>query len=114
MSNKIITRGFYIEYRLSLVFATSNPKAPLPKITSLEQWAKIKSTKLDMAARLAQYFLSRDDLPLPTFANGGITFPAIPPVKKGEKISKDCKIVVFSEFPSMLPVLIQVSTVLIC
>ncbi|KAF9472811.1 hypothetical protein BDN70DRAFT_818118 [Pholiota conissans] len=102
LSRKIITRGFYIEYRLSLIFARVDSKAPLPKITSLEEWAKIKSTKLDMAARLCRYFLSRDNLPLPTFANGTIIFPSIPSASKGEKLVKNCKIVVFTEFPSMI------------
>jgi SNF2 family DNA or RNA helicase len=114
LTNKIITRGFYIEYRLSLIFARSDSKAPLPRITSLEQWAEIKSTKLDMAARLCQYFLTRDDLPLPTFANGSIDFPAIPPAKNGFKTTKDSKIVVFTEFPSMLSLFIDVSAILVC
>ena len=111
LSNKIITRGFYIEYRLSLVFARSDPTEALPHITSLKQWAKIKSTKLDMAARLCHYFLVRDDLPLPTFADGDIIFPDIPPAPTAKATSADCKIVVFTEFPSMLTLFTEVSTI---
>ncbi|KAF9470773.1 hypothetical protein BDN70DRAFT_939435 [Pholiota conissans] len=108
LSHKLSTRGFYIEYRLSLIFARSDAEAPLPKFHNLEEWEQMKSTKLDTAARLCQYFLTRDDLPLPTFSDGTVDFPPIPSVRRGEKISKDCKIVVFTEFPSMISLFINV------
>lgn len=84
-------------------------KAPLPRFHNLNEWAEMKSTKLDMAARLCQYFLTQDDLPLPAFADGTINFPPIPPSRKTQKISKTSKIMVFTEFPLMRSLFINVS-----
>ncbi|KAF9470636.1 hypothetical protein BDN70DRAFT_901952, partial [Pholiota conissans] len=110
LAMKLITRGFYIEYRLSVIFAREHPDEPLPVFKSLDEWAKMKSTKLDTAARLCQYFLTRDDLPLPQFKDGTVQFPKIHRLREGEATSQDTKIVVFSEFPSMLSVLLNVFT----
>ncbi|KAF9470036.1 hypothetical protein BDN70DRAFT_902436, partial [Pholiota conissans] len=84
MSMKLFTRGFYIEYRLSVIYARTNPNEPLPYFSSLQDWEKVKSTKLDTAARLCRYLLIRDDLPLPTFSDGTANFPEIPPLREGE------------------------------
>lgn len=109
MSMKLFTRGFYIEYRTSVIYARERPKDEIPVFKTLDEWNKLKSTKLDMAARLCQYLLVRDNLPPPTFADGTVVTLTIPPLRKGEAVSQKCKIVVFSEFPSMLSLLINVS-----
>ena len=66
----------------------------------------MKSTKLDTAARLCQYFLSQDDLPIPTFEGGSLKLPPIPP-PNGTKAT--AKMVLFSEFPSMISLIENVS-----
>lgn len=106
---KLTTRGFYIEYRLSVIFAREHPNARIPHFKTLADWAKMKSTKLDTAARMCQYLLQRDNLPLPEFTGGDVRFPPSPELLEGETATQNTKIVVFSEFPSMCSVLQNVS-----
>lgn len=108
---KLFTRGFYMEYRTSVVYARENPQDEIPVFKSLDEWERLKSTKLDTAARLCRYLLTRDDLPTPKFKDGTVAFPEIPPVREGETISQNCKIVVFSEFPSMISLFKNVSII---
>lgn len=100
-----------MEYRTSVMYARDHPNDEIPVFKTLEEWAKLKSTKLDMAARLCQYLLVRDNLPTPTFEDGAVNSLSIPPVRKGEVVSKDCKIVVFSEFSSMSSLVLNVSKI---
>ena len=99
VSSKLSTRGFYIEYRTSVMFAREDPEEAIPHFSSLAEWELVKSTKLDTAARLCQYFLQRDGVPMPTFANGQVHFPSLPLC---DEETHECKIVVFTEFPSMI------------
>lgn len=109
MCMKVVTRGFYYEYRLSVNYARSNPNEGIPVFGTLEEWQPLKSTKLDTAARLCQYFMVGDDLPFPAFSDGSVIFPAIPPIVQGETRKQETKIVIFMEFPSMLPLFVNVS-----
>ena len=106
---KLTTRGFYIEHRLSVLFAREHPNARIPHFKTLEGRAKMKSTILDTAAQLCQYLLQRDNLPLPAFTGGGVRFPSLPQLLEGEVATQHTKIVIFSEFPSMCSVLQNVS-----
>ena len=90
------------------MFARENPEETIPHFASLEEWEPVKSTKLDTAARLCQYFLQRDGLPIPSFADGRVYFPPLPPINEGNA-TQDGKIVVFTEFPSMIGLFINVS-----
>ena len=90
------------------MFARENAEETIPHFTSLEEWEPVKSTKLDTAARLCQYFLQRDGLPVPTFANGQVIYPPLPPVDE-EIVTNEGKIVVFTEFPSMIGLFVNVS-----
>lgn len=83
------------------MFAREDPEEAIPHFNSLEEWEPVKSTKLDTAARLCQYFLQRDGLPIPAFADGRVQFPPLPLVNAGTA-TNDGKIVVFTEFPSMI------------
>lgn len=107
-NSKLTTRGFYIEYRTSVMFAREDPEDAIPHFHSLEEWEPVKSTKLDTAARLCQYFLQRDGLLVPTFTDGRVHFPPLPPINE-ETATNDGKIVVFTEFPSMISLFINVS-----
>ncbi|KJA20680.1 hypothetical protein HYPSUDRAFT_203649 [Hypholoma sublateritium FD-334 SS-4] len=107
MSSKLTTRGFYIEYRTSVMFAREDPEEAIPYFDSLEEWEPVKSTKLDTAARLCQYFLQRDGLAVPTFGDGRVDFPALPSVDE-EAATNDDKVVVFTEFPSMIGLFINI------
>ncbi|KJA15384.1 hypothetical protein HYPSUDRAFT_207935 [Hypholoma sublateritium FD-334 SS-4] len=107
MSSKLTTRGFYIEYRTSVMFAREDPEDAIPYFDSLEEWEPVKSTKLDTAARLCQYFLQRDGLAIPTFGDGRVHFPPLPSANE-EAVTHDDKIVVFTEFPSMIGLFINI------
>lgn len=109
MSRKLFTRGFYMEYRTSVIYAREDPKAKIPIFKTLDKWAKFKSTKLDMAARLCRYLLERDGLPPPTFTNGTVHSLSVPPLHEGQTGTQNCKIVVFTEFPSMISLFLNVS-----
>lgn len=91
------------------MFARENPEEAIPYFGSLEEWELVKSTKLDTAARLCQYFLQRDGLGIPTFGDGRVYFPPLPFVDE-ETVTKEDKIVVFTEFPSMIGLFINVSS----
>ena len=106
---KVVTRGFYYEYRLNVNYARSDSNEGIPVFETLDEWKALKSTKIDTAAQLCQYFLLGDDLPLPIFCKGYVEFPAIEPVKPGVTRKRETKIVVFMEFPSMLPLFSNVS-----
>ena len=108
ISPKLTTRGFYIEYRTSVMYARADPEEAIPYFTSLEDWEPVKSTKLDTAARLCKYFLQRDGLPVPTFADGRVYYPPLPPIDE-ETVTNEGKIVVYTEFPSMIGLFINVS-----
>lgn len=109
MASKLFTRGFYMEYRTSVVYARENPDDELPVFKSLDEWLQVKSTKVDTAARLCRYLLTRDDLPPPEFKDGTIHIPKIPAVRANQPVTQDCKIVVFAEFPSMVSLFQNVS-----
>lgn len=110
MCMKVVTRAFYYEYRLTVNYARSNPNDDIPVFKTLGEWEALKSTKLDTAAQLCRYFLVGDDLPFPTFSEGSVTFPAIPPVNQGDTRKQETKVVIFMEFPSMLPLFVNVSS----
>ncbi|KAJ3963543.1 P-loop containing nucleoside triphosphate hydrolase protein, partial [Lentinula raphanica] len=46
-TGKFLTQKFYMEYRLNVAFAKTDPAAPNPKFETIEQWEKVKSTKMD-------------------------------------------------------------------
>ena len=90
------------------MFARDDLEQAIPFFNSLEEWEPVKSTKLDTAARLCRYFLQRDGLPIPTFADGQVHFPPLTPIDD-QTATNDGKIVVFTEFPSMIGLFINVS-----
>lgn len=87
-------------------YARANQNKEILTFRTLKEWEGAKLTKLDTAARLCQYLLAGDDLPFPTFSNGTVAFP---PIDEGQARKQETKIVIFMEFPSMLPVFTNVS-----
>lgn len=105
----IVSRSFYIEHRMCVGFARLNLEDPIPTFESLEQWEQQKSTKLDTCARMCRHLLARDDAPEMLFENGTVVFPPIPTPSPGEKVSQEDKILIYQEFPSLGPLLRNVS-----
>ncbi|KAJ3566666.1 hypothetical protein NP233_g6855 [Leucocoprinus birnbaumii] len=103
-SERILTRKFYLEYRTAVVFANKNPDDPLPKFHTMFEWEEVKSTKIETCSKLCSYYLTHDAVPDVTFENGQAIFPKVE-VKPGEEVSKKRRIIIYSEFSSMAPLL---------
>ena len=95
--------------RLGAGYARLDTHDPLPKFNTLEEWLPKKSTKMDACARICQHLLSRDDAPDPILENGQIIFPPPPPLQPGETPKQSVKILIYQEFPSLGPLLRNVS-----
>ena len=69
--------------------------------TLLEEWAKKKSTKIDICAQMCQYLLQQDDLPEIRFEGGNPIFDPPPPLPNQEHLpSQETRILIYQEFPS--------------
>lgn len=64
---------------------------------------------MDVCARICVHYLARDDVPDVSFADGQPVFPKIVAISP-EKIQKTRRIIIYSEFPSMAPLLQNVRT----
>lgn len=97
----IVSRSFYLEHRMAIGYARYNLDEKIPKFESLEDWEPIKSTKMDVCARMCQHLLSRDDAPEITVENGQIVIPPLPSLQPGEPCSQTSKILISQQFPSL-------------
>lgn len=105
----IVSRSFYIEHRMCVGFARLDMEDPIPYFDTLDAWEKVKSTKIDTCARMCLHILARDDAPEMSVDNGIVVFPDIASAKEGEKVSQKTKILIYQEFPSLGPLLRNVS-----
>ena len=105
----IVSRSFYIEHRMCVGFAHLNLEDPIPVFKTLEEWQEQKSTKIDTCACMCSHLLTCDDAPHMIFQEGTVIFPPIPPSGPREKILRDLKILIYQEFPSLGPLLRNVS-----
>lgn len=99
---------FYMEYRLSVGYAKTDPVAPDPSFSTRQEWEAVKSTKMDVCARICRYYLHYDDVADVTFEEGQ---PVFGPTRqydadKGDKRTR--KILIYSEFPSLTGLLRKV------
>ncbi|KAF8054476.1 P-loop containing nucleoside triphosphate hydrolase protein [Lyophyllum atratum] len=103
-ASSLSTTRFYLEYRTAVGFAKEDPDSPWPSFKTLQEWAPVKSTKMEVCAEICKHYLSRDDVGDVTFANGVPVFPDIP-ANLAEKIRQNRRIIIYSEFSSMAPLL---------
>lgn len=99
---------FYLEYRLCVAYAKSDPSSPNPDFKSLADWKNIKSTKMDICAQICVYYLYRDNVPDVTFSDGKPVFPKLAAFDPSLGHTKTRKILIYSEFPSMTALLRKV------
>ncbi|KAJ3764543.1 P-loop containing nucleoside triphosphate hydrolase protein, partial [Lentinula raphanica] len=105
-TGKFLTQKFYMEYRLNVAFAKTDPAAPNPKFETIEQWEKVKSTKMDTCAKICAHYLYRDDVEDVDFREGKLlTFPPNGGYHPSQGHSRKRKILIYSEFPSVTPIL---------
>jgi hypothetical protein len=105
----MIVSSFYIEHRMCVGFARLKLEDPIPEFKTLEEWEEKKSTKIDICARMCRHLLSHDDAPKMVFGNGTVVFPPVPPSQPGKKVPQTVKILIYQEFPSLGPLLRNVS-----
>lgn len=108
----IVSHSFYLEYRQGVCFPRKTRKDPIPKFHSMDDWQNAKSTKFDVCAKLVSHLLQHDDAPEIEVHDGKVTFPKIP--REFQRNPKqDTKILIYQEFPSLGPLLRNVSTLLV-
>jgi TATA-binding protein-associated factor len=81
---------------------------PLPSFTTLQDWELVKSTKMDVCAKICQHYLSHDDIPDMEFVDGYVMFPAIPAMQIQAPFTIECKILIYSELPSVTVLLMNI------
>ena len=105
----IVSHSFYLEYRQGVCFPRKTRKEPIPKFLTLDGWQNAKSTKFDVCAKLVSHLLQHDDAPEIEVHDGKVTFPKISrEFRKHPK--QETKILIYQEFPSLGPLLRNVST----
>ena len=95
--------------RIPTIYARRDLKDPIPLFKTLDDWTSRKATKIDTCARICQYLTSSDRARVPKAENGSVIFPPIPPLKPGEQEKRTNKILIYQEFPSLGPLLRNVS-----
>jgi hypothetical protein len=98
---------FYLEHRKAVAFARDDPSEAIPVFKNLEEWEPIKSTKLDLCARICQYILSSDSAPQIHFEDG---VPIFPPIVPSRAETQETKVLIYQEFPSFTGLLRNVSS----
>ncbi|KAF5347355.1 hypothetical protein D9756_010004 [Leucocoprinus leucothites] len=101
---RIQTKKFYLEYRLAVGYAKEDPSSLLPSFKSLDEWRPVKSTKMDICAKICAHYLQDDRVNDVTFDEGRPIFPAIPNAYKANP-QRSRRIIIYAEFPSMAPLL---------
>jgi hypothetical protein len=105
----ITSNTFYLEHRMGVTFAREDPDDPIPVFKTREEWEQQKSTKINTAVLVTEYFLQRDDVSPVEFQGGGPLFPALPSTPH---FTRDVKVMVYQEWPSYTPLVRRVSLVL--
>lgn len=65
----------------------------------------MKSTKMDVCARICEHYLKRDDAMDVTFVEGEPVFPKAPDTSEVDDVKRNRRIIIYAEFPSMAPLL---------
>lgn len=111
---RLMTKKFYLEYRMATGYAKDDPDDAIPIIKNIEEWEKCKSTKMDVCAKICQHLLTRDDAPDVEFEEGLPIFPPFPNPLEGIEAPKTNRILIYQEFPSLGGLLRQVSSFGFC
>jgi hypothetical protein len=85
-----------LEYRTAVGYAKKDPASNNPVFKSLEEWNPVKSTKMDVCARICRHYLQADSVPDVEFKDGQVIFPTFVPQKAGEPVSNARKILIYA------------------
>ncbi|KAF8510670.1 hypothetical protein BU17DRAFT_69955 [Hysterangium stoloniferum] len=92
------TKKFYYEYRSAVSYAQEDTEAQLPEFQTLGDWEPVKSTKMDVCAKICKHYLSDDNIPDVEFNEG---VPIFPGLEVPSQIMNS-RILIYSESPMML------------
>lgn len=107
--SRILSTRFYLEYRMGVGYARQDLKDPIPSFKTMDDWTARKATKIDTCARICQYLTSTDRAGIPYVEDGAVCFPPIPPLGPGKQDKRTNKVLIYQEFPSLGPLLRNVS-----
>lgn len=85
-------------------YAKDDADSLWPSFRSLEEWEPVKSTKMEVLAKICAHYLSHDDVEDVTFEEGRPVFPPVPELEDA-KTQQTRQIIVYGEFPSMAPLI---------
>ncbi|KAJ8690094.1 hypothetical protein PTI98_012931 [Pleurotus ostreatus] len=115
----VMNRGFYVPHRLCIAYPRigkeeedANGKSlpffdPIPHFNSLEEWQPMKSTKIQSAVDLCVHFLASDEAGMPYVLDGVLV---LPPMPDEATPSRQNKILIYQEYPSLGPLLRNILT----
>src|SRR5437660_224960 len=110
-SSNTPVQHFFLSYRLNGGFAKANQDDPYPEFETLEEWYEEMSTKMDCQARAIDYLLTHErDAPDFYTVDGKLVIPEVPPCDS--ELIKGRRILVYSEFCSMHPLMKNVRCLL--
>jgi hypothetical protein len=89
-------------------YAKEDGDAPNPVFQTLDEWLPVRSTKMDVCAKVCTHYLSADSVLDVEFVDGQAVFP--PTGASSGLVTQERKILIYAEFPSMTPLLQNVST----
>ncbi|KAJ3565622.1 hypothetical protein NP233_g7514 [Leucocoprinus birnbaumii] len=102
---RIFTKKFYLEYRLTVAFARrAGEEGMLPKFHSLAEWEPKMSSKMEYCAQICEYQLIDDRVLDIICKDGEIEFPDVPEEFLANP-QRTRRIIIYSEFPSLAPLL---------
>lgn len=90
---------------MGVTFCQEDPDAPIPQFNTLDEWNDMKSTKIDLAAKIVGHLLSRDDAPEVQFVDGEAIFPQMPPTDPTNPPTRERKVAIYQEFSSYRPIM---------
>lgn len=103
----VATESFWSNERMSVTFPREDTSAPIPRVKSRRMWETMKTTKIDVAARLAFYLLCSDTAPRPRLRKGNLLLPELDP---NQPASRTRKILIYQEWAIFLQLLLDVSS----
>jgi TATA-binding protein-associated factor len=89
---------------LAVAYAKEDASELTPRFTTLDEWEPLKSTKMDACARVCAHYLKHDHVDDVRFEEGELIFPDVLEIP-GAKLPRRRRIIIYSEFPSMAPLL---------
>lgn len=90
---------------MGVIFPPSKKQPDPPRYKTLDEFQKTPFSKVETCARICEYILQRDDYLPFDVRDGRVSFPDLPPLAPGTTPQQETKILIYQEFPALLPFL---------